>query len=116
MAAVESIPVTITGRIVGTSMTSESLMKGGEKRAYQKGVPNDKRQIVMENGKPVREWYMRVAVSKTGLDALGNQNGGQSIMEAIFKQASNTAKKVRSKLAITLRSAYLLEPVIQACT
>lgn len=88
MAAVESIPITITGRIVGTSSTADSLMKGGDKRAYKQGVPNDKREIIMENGKPVREWYMRLAVSKSGLDALGNPNSVEAIWNAIMKQAS----------------------------
>lgn len=84
----ESIPVTITGRIVGSSQTAESLMKGGEKRAYQRGVPHDKRPLVMDNGKAVREWYMRVAVSKSAVDELGNQNNIQGLWEAIMKQAS----------------------------
>lgn len=85
---IESIPVTITGRIVGSSLTQESLMKGGDKRVYKKGVPPDKRDLVMENGKPVREWYYRIAVSKTGQDALNNPNGLQQLYEAIMKQAA----------------------------
>lgn len=85
---VESIPVTITGRIVGSSLTQESLMKGGDKRVYKKGVPPDKRELVMESGKPVREWYYRIAVSKTGLDALGNPNGLGDLYNAIIKQAT----------------------------
>ena len=88
MASVESIPVTITGRIIGTAQGSESLMKGGDKRVYKVGVPHDKREILMDNGKPVREWYMRLAVSKSAVDAVGNQNGIQGMYEAIMKQAS----------------------------
>jgi hypothetical protein len=86
--AVESIPITITGRIIGTSATQDSLMKGGDKRKYQKGVPNEKREIIMENGKPVREWYMRVAISKSAVDALGNQNNIAGLWDVIMKQAS----------------------------